>query len=134
MAPKADKVKTVEADKVEQTGRLNKAKQFFQSAEELMELADEEGANADSVVTLFVHAGIAASDSICAVALGKYASGENHQDAIVLLATVDASASKWLGTLLGMKTRAGYGYDPISKMNLLKAERAARSLVDLASS
>jgi hypothetical protein len=81
-----------------------------------------------------VHAGIAASDVLCARSLGKYAQGESHQDAVRLLATVDSEASKLLETLLHMKTRAGYGFDPISNTKLVQAERAARAIVDKASS
>ncbi|MEC5182448.1 hypothetical protein RCH07_003826 [Arthrobacter sp. CG_A4] len=88
---------------------------------------------ADACVTLYVHAGIAAADAICAGALGKLAKGQDHPDAIALLASVDKQASNSLGVLLGMKTRAGYGHDPISGTKLMIAERAARSLVEKAS-
>lgn len=80
-------------------------------------------------MTLYVHGGIAAADAICAGALGKHAKGQDHQDAVELLASVDQQASKSLDTRLGMKTRAGYGHDPISGTTLVSAERAARSLV-----
>ncbi|WP_230085338.1 hypothetical protein [Arthrobacter sp. AQ5-05] len=84
-------------------------------------------------MTLYVHAGIAAADAICAGALGKHSKGQDHQHAIALLASVDKPASNSLGVVLGLKTRAGYGHDPISGAKLTSAERAARSLVDRAS-
>ena len=49
---------------------------------------------ADTAVTLYVHAGIAAADVICAVSLGMYAQGDSHQDAVKLLASADAAACK----------------------------------------
>ncbi|WP_341952609.1 hypothetical protein [Salinibacterium sp. TMP30] len=132
MNPKADKVTTVAADKAVEQGRRAKAKQFLNVAEDVRELSDEEDVR-DAVVTLYVHAGIAAADAICAAALGKHAKGSSHHDAVTLLAAVDNQASISLNVLLGMKTRAGYGHDPISKSQLARAEKAARALVDKAS-
>lgn len=132
MTPKDDNTRTVAADKVVQQGRLAKAKQFLQVADDARELSDGDDV-ADACVTLYVHAGIAAADAICAGALGKHSKGQDHQDAIALLASVDKQASTSLGVLLGMKTRAGYGHDPISGTKLTSAERAARSLVAKAS-
>lgn len=132
MIPKDVNTRTVAANRAVRQGRLAKAKQFLQVADDARELSDEEDI-ADACVTLYVHAGIAAADAICAGALGKYSKGQDHQNAIALLATVDKLASNSLGVLLGMKTRAGYGHDPISGTKLASAERAARSLVDKAS-
>ncbi|MBC9927131.1 MULTISPECIES: hypothetical protein [unclassified Leucobacter] len=132
MTPKRENARTVAADKAVRLGRLAKAQQFLQVADDARELS--EGADiADACVTLFVHAGIAAADAICAGALGKHAKGENHQDAIALIASVDKQAAKSLGVLLAMKTRAGYGHDPVSVAKLASAERAARYLVEKAS-
>lgn len=132
MSPRHDDIRTVAADRKARAGRLAKARQFLQVADDAKELAHEEEVS-DAVVTLYVHAGIAAADAICAGALGKHSRGENHQQAIQLLGTVDKDASNNLKTLLGMKTRAGYGHDPVSSQDLLRAARAARSLVDKAS-
>lgn len=130
VTPKNSSSRTVVADKVVQRGRLAKAKQFLQVADDAREIS--EGDAADAAVTLYVHAGIAAADSICAAALGKHSQGHDHQDAVALLASVDKSASSLLSVLLGMKTRAGYGHDPMSEAQLARAERAARSLVEKA--
>lgn len=132
MNPKADKVTTVMANKVVEQGRRAKATQFLRVAEDVRDLSDEVDVG-DAVVTLYVHAGIAAADAICAAALGKHAKGHSHHDAVMLLASVDKQASSSLSVLLGIKTRAGYGHDPISKSQLARAERAARALVDRAS-
>lgn len=131
MTPKADRVRTTPADKHVMAGRLAKAKQFLQVAEDARELASDEDV-IDAAVTLYVHAGIAAADAICAKNLNKHAHGENHNSAVELLASVDKKAAKHLDTLLKMKSRAGYGHDPVSIKNLLSAERAASQLVALA--
>lgn len=132
MTPRSDHAKTVPAQTNIQQGRLAKAKQFLRVADDAREIYDGENIG-DAVVTLYVHAGIAAADAICAAALGKHAKGPDHHNAVALLASVDGLASKSLSVLLGMKTRAGYGHDPISVAKLISAERAARLLVERAS-
>jgi hypothetical protein len=52
------------------SGRLSKAEQFLDVAAMVRDLADDEEDVGDAVVTLCVHAGIAASDVICCKALG----------------------------------------------------------------
>lgn len=54
--------------------------------------------------------GIAAADAICAARLGEHARGENHDEAVALLSTVDKAAAAHLRALLGMKTLAGYSH------------------------
>jgi hypothetical protein len=59
-------------------GRIEAAEQF---------LADAGRAETSrSKVTLLVHAGIAASDAICGKHLGRYSLGDNHEQAVALLA------------------------------------------------
>ncbi|MFD6893254.1 hypothetical protein ACFWB0_01730 [Rhodococcus sp. NPDC060086] len=53
---------------------MNKAEQFFDAAAIVNELADNN--DLDAVVTLWVHAGIAASDVICCARLGKYSQSD----------------------------------------------------------
>ena len=132
MTPKDAGGRTVAADKSVQQGRLAKAKQFLRVADDAGELTNQESRD-DARVTLYVHAGIAAADAICAGALGRHPQGQEHREAIALLASVNKEASKSLAFLLAMKTRAGYGHDPISRTKLASAERAARSLVQKAS-
>ena len=132
MTPKQRDHRTVPADRSVRQGRLAKAKQFLRVTDEARELADGDGV-ADAAVTLYVHAGIAAADALCAGALGKHAKGQDHDEAIALLDTVDPSAAKALSVLLAMKTRAGYGHDPLSDTDLTRAERAAHRLTELAS-
>lgn len=50
--------------------------------------------------------------AICCVGLGEHAAGDDHAEALALIATVRPGATelaKALAVLLGMKTRAGYG-------------------------
>lgn len=114
-------------------GRLAKAHGFLQAADDT-DLLDDTGQLGDAIVTLYVHAGIAASDVICCARLGKYPSGENHAEAINLLKAADASSGTHLATLLSMKTKAGYSHTAASSTETKKAARAATHLVEKARS
>jgi hypothetical protein len=103
-------------------GRLAKAEQFWDVASRL---ADER----DVYVTLCVHAGIAAADALCCAGLGEHAQGENHNDAVTLLAKVDKDASRALSALLKMKTKAGYTHSPATAEEFKRAGRSAELLV-----
>lgn len=116
------------------SGRMRKAIQFLDAAQVVGNLADDEEAVRDAVVTLLVHAGIAAADVICCKTLGEYALGaEGHDEAARLLARVrqpDGKAlSNSLSRLLSVKTKAGYFYRPVSAEDRKRAERAAADLV-----
>ena len=62
-------------------GRLAKARQFLEAVELVEALADEDDL-LDAMVTLCVHAGIAAADVICCARLGEHATGQNHTEAV----------------------------------------------------
>jgi hypothetical protein len=124
--------RTVKADAAVRRGRMAKAEQFAGAALSVQELADDSADVADAYVTLCVHAGIAAADAICAARLGEHARGENHDDAVALLATVDKGAATHLRALLGMKTLAGYSHTPISGDRARRAGRAMDSLMEAA--
>lgn len=118
-------------------GRLKKSNQFLRSAEDAGELADDEAEVRDAVVTLLVHAGIAAADVICCKSLGQYASGgESHNDAIELLKQVrepdGTELAKGLKKLLDVKTKAGYTHRSVTVAERKRAERAADDLVQAA--
>jgi hypothetical protein len=98
-------------------GRLKKAEQFWDAAELVREHADDEAEVGDAYATLCVHAGIAASDVLCCIALREHAIGENHSEALALLRKVRPDGdrlSNALDVLLGMKTIAGYDAAPVS--------------------
>ncbi|BAH51863.1 hypothetical protein [Rhodococcus opacus] len=107
--------RTRPCDQAVRRGRLRKAEQFFHLAEIGRDFADEPDVVDDAVVTLWVHAGIAASDVICCARLGKHAQGEDHKDAVTLLGSVDPAIAKHLSVLLGVKTRSGYTDTPTSR-------------------
>jgi hypothetical protein len=113
------------------SGRFAKAVAFLDAAAAIEPLVESRSLE-DAFVTLCVHAGIAAADSICCARLGVHASGDRHADAIDLLDRVDRHAARSLATLLGMKTRAGYSDLRVTRADLTRAGRAARALVDAA--
>ncbi len=110
-----------------------KAHQFMTAAEVVLDLSEDDPADLSAVyVTLVVHCGIAAADVICCARLGQYSRGENHNEAIDLLGSVDKRLAADLGLLLGMKTKAGYSTLPISQEARTKAGRAVERLMDAA--
>ena len=116
-------------------GRLRKAEQFIEGAETVREFAGEEGDIGDAYVTLCVHAGIAAADVLCCIAMGTHVQGENHNEAVAHLAKVRPDGkvlSNSLRTLLVMKTRAGYSHQQVNANDRKRAQRAAERLVQTA--
>jgi hypothetical protein len=113
-------------------GRTTKMAQFVEAAEIILALADDDELR-DAVVTLAVHAGIAASDVICLRRLGYYWQSGNHHEAIEHLRRADVGAAGHLATLLSLKTRAGYGHDAMSSSNVVRSVRAMQRLATAAS-
>jgi hypothetical protein len=127
--------RTHECDESTTRGRLRKAEQFLDSAANLRDLADDEAEIGDVLVTLCVHAGIAASDVICCKALGHHVQGDDHQQAVAELAKVvpdGKELGKDLRALLAMKTRAGYAAPPVGVEERKRAWRRAENLVEAA--
>ena len=86
-------------------------------------------------VSLYVLAGIAAGDALCAAALGKRSRGQDHREAVRLLSTVEpdgAAHASSLRTLLDYKDGAHYSPSLIDQAAEKKALRAAQSLVEAA--
>jgi hypothetical protein len=113
-------------------GRLHKAEQFWDAAEAIRELADDEAEIGDVYVTLCVHAGIAAADVVCCRALGEHAFGEDHNAAVGLIRRTRPDGDRLaaaLSVLLGMKTRAGYSASPISITDRKRAQRQAERIL-----
>jgi hypothetical protein len=118
-------------------GRLRKAEQFLEQAAAIRDLADDEDEVGDSVVSLCVLAGIAASDVLCCKALGHFVQGEDHQQAVGELSKVRPAGKKLSGdlsVLLQMKSRAGYGALAVRTEDRKRAWRKAESLVEAARS
>lgn len=113
-------------------GRLARAVEFFESAEDERRQHPE---RANAWVTHYILAGIAAADVISCKALGQHARGDNHAEAVALLRSVRPDGTELasaLGILLGMKTTAGYGQGPVSADDKDRAPRRAKHLVDAA--
>ena len=116
-------------------GRLRKAEQFLDSAAMIRDLTEDEADVGDALVTLCVHAGIAASDVICCKALGHYVQGDDHQQAVGELSKVvpgGKELGKDLRALLALKTRAGYAAPSVSAEERKRAWRCAENLVEAA--
>jgi hypothetical protein len=103
--------------------RRTRAIEFWQSAEDLRDL-DGDG---NSIVSLYVLAGVAASDAICGARLGEYAQGENHADALAVLKRADPTQR-----LLSRKTEWAYGGAGVSASRIESARAAATRLVETA--
>lgn len=117
-------------------GRLARARAFLEAANLVADLVegdgDAESELAAALVTLWVHAGIAAADVICCVRLDRHHSGENHQSAVRLLRAADKGNEVLLDRLLKLKAPAGYGHRLVSVKDRLRARRAAEALVQRA--
>jgi hypothetical protein len=79
-------------------------------------------------VDLLVDAGIAAAAVICCARLGLHATGQNHNEASVLLRQAEAGMENHLRTLLNLKTKVGYTHQPATVDERKKASRAAEAL------
>lgn len=69
---------------------------------------------------------------LCCKRLGEHAAGENHNEAIALLAKVDRARAKNLSTLLALKTPVSYGPGRSTADDGKRARRAADQLVEAA--
>ena len=117
----------------ERAGRLKKARLFLDAADLVETLADA-GDLVDATITLYVHAGIAGADVVCCARLGEHAHGQDHREAIDLLARTDRKLSRDLSKLLAVKTRAGYSSRSSSVADGKAAARSATRLVQAAMS
>lgn len=109
--------------------RLSQARDFI----ELAELAD----SANACIANAVLAGIAASDAACCSALGIMSRGQDHRQAVSIVARVlpgGADASKRLQRLLSLKEASHYGASPLGESDRRSALRNAASIVEFAES
>ncbi len=108
--------------------RRERALEFWRSAEDLRAL-DGDG---NSIVSLYVLAGVAAADAICCARLGEYSQGENHSDALGVLRRAAPDLTPSLQRLLSRKTEWAYGGATVSGARLEAARVAATRLVEAA--
>jgi hypothetical protein len=126
-----------DCDELTMRGRLRKAEQFLSVAEGLQRQSEEGEEVGDALVTVCVHAGIAASDVLCCKALGHYVQGDDHQQAVSEISKVTPGGKELgrdLRALLQMKSLAAYAAAPIGAGERKRAWRKARSLVEAARS
>ena len=124
--------RTVRCSDATRAGRLVKAQQFWSAAQTIETFADDEATIADAYTTLAIHAGIAAADVICCVRLGQHARGDDHDEAVALLALADRARANDLATLLRIKTRSAYSHESTSRTDRQRARRAAARLIQSA--
>lgn len=121
--------RTVPCDASMRAGRRRKALQFYRAACDIADLAVEPGDVSDAYVTLLVHAGIAAADVLCCASLGEHAQGDNHAEAVALLAKSDTERARDLRILLQVKTKAAYSHQRVSSSERVKTRRACDHLI-----
>lgn len=105
-------------------GRLAKAVEFLDSAE----LLADDPSSRNAAASLFVEAGIAAADVICCRRLGEHAQGQDHNDAVLLLARADPDLATCLRTLLTNKSKISYSSQMLPSSEFKKVQRAATQL------
>lgn len=116
--------------KPEARTRLQHARVFVDTAELALDVDDDARLNVSA--SLAVLAGIAASDAACCAALGRRARGQDHREAVALLAGVAAigpEIGKDLARLLDMKDNAPYGVLYVGEAKARQAVKWALRMV-----
>jgi hypothetical protein len=114
--------------------RLDHARKFL----EVAELVASEGDSMEyssAGASLAVLAGIAASDAACCKALGRRSRGQDHREAVDLIAQIEPGgkqAGKALRRLIDLKDEAQYGLFDIGGQDLRAVRRQARALLKFA--
>jgi hypothetical protein len=116
--------------------RLDHARKYLEVADLVAAEGDEIPASASVAASLTVLADIAAAaDAACCAALGLRSRGQDHQQAIDLVAQVQpggGTAAKALARLLDLKDTAEYGVIHISARDTQSALRASATLTKFA--
>ena len=112
--------------------RRSHARKFLEVAEIAADEKDQDPEYASAAASLAVLAGIAAADAACCKALGVRSRSEDHHDAERLLQRLSGGgiAARHLRDLLDLKDAAHYGFIDVSRPELRKALRRARSLLE----
>jgi hypothetical protein len=114
--------------------RRQQARAFLDVADLVLD-EPSESAQPHVAAALSVLAGIAASDAICGLRLGRYARGQDHAQAAQLLETVDLpdqSLPATLRRLMAAKDRAHYSPQLMTRNDARTLIRLARILVEAA--
>lgn len=126
--------RTALCSKSEARARLRTAQAYLQVADSV--LAERDRAEYLNVAAgLAVLAGIAGSDAICGIRLGRIHRGDDHRGAQDLLQQATPDGKKLataLGRLLSMKDAAHYGVIVVSALNATDARNWAALLIERA--
>ena len=128
---RAAKGRTEDCNRAQAHVRLNQARVFLDVAE-LVESEENDLSTEHVSAALAVLAGIAAADAACCAALGTRSRGQDHRQALVLVAQAGSDGramSRALSQLLDLKDNAHYGMVFVSPEQVKKAVRQARILV-----
>jgi hypothetical protein len=126
------KGRTQECNRAQARVRLDQARAFLDVAE-LVSAEESDLANEHVSAALAVLAGIAAADAACCAALGQRSRGQDHRQALALVAQAGPdgkSLSRALGRLLDIKDGAHYGMVYVNPQQAKTAIRHATTLVD----
>lgn len=124
--------RTQDCNRAQAAVRLAQARAFLDVAE-LVSGEDDELANDNVVAALAVLAGIAAADAACCGTVGHRSRGQDHRQAIQLVAKAGSGGktlSRALGRLLDIKDNAHYGMIYVGPQQAKTALRQAKELVD----
>ncbi len=114
--------------------RLTQARAFLEVAE-LVGAEDDELATPSVAASLAVLAGIAAADAACCAAFGRRSRGQDHRQALALIAQVAPNGqamARDLDRLLTVTDDAHYELLHVSAQRAAAALRQARRIVDAA--
>jgi hypothetical protein len=124
--------RTQDCTRAQAVVRLSTARAFLEVAE-LVGIEDDELANPNVSAALAVLAGIAAADAACCVTLGRRARGQDHRQAVQLVALAGSDGktlARALGRLLDVKDNAHYGMVYVGPPQAKAAIRQAKTLID----
>ncbi|WP_145804826.1 DNA-binding protein [Kribbella amoyensis] len=124
--------RTEDCNRAQASVRLSQARAFLDVAQ-LVGAEDDELANDNVAAALAVLAGIAAADAACCASLGRRSRGQDHRQAIQLLAQAGSEGkamSRALVRLLDVKDNAHYGMVYVGPQQARNAIRSATTLVD----
>lgn len=133
MSPRTSS-RTAACGRPEALTRLAHAEKFLEVAN-LASAEDTVPASSSVAAALAVLAGIAASDAACCAALGRRSRGQDHKQAVVLVAAISpggSAAAKSLDRLLDLNDSAHYGVIHVAADDLKAALRQAENLVAFA--
>ena len=127
--------RTAPCDSIYAEERYDKAQAFALAAE--LDPLSESGPLRSVAVSNAVLAGVAATDVICCLSLGRRSASSNHNDAVALLRETPGrgqNAGHHLRMLLSVKYRAQYDNRNPNMSETKRALRSMRSLLRIAES